>query len=441
MAVAAVACLAALAGAPSALAAPLSGPDRPVSTPAAKPGSGYAAKSGLNASQLRRRIAVQVHAQGGIKGVKVVDLDARNNRTLYSSSSGRSLLLASNSKLFTTAAFISQFGPGQRFATRIWARGRRVGSSNGRLKGSLALVGAGDPALASGSFARSHGLPVTRLGPLAAAVKRAGIRRIDGDIRADPTIFDAMAMPHESGITPENELGTLSGLEYNSGFGDNGLPVPSPAKAAGEALVKILEREGVKVAGRVKVGGTPTSLLHTKPLAKVSSPDAAALIAQVNTPSNDTWAEMLTKRIAATGKHPGTTARGVRRIERFSRGIGVHVRLQNGSGLSRRNRSSADDVVALLNQMDSSPRAAAYRHSLAKPCQTGTVAERMCGSAAEHGCRTKTGTLHDVSALSGYCQAGRHRLAFAVLMNDVTDFDAAHHHQDRIAALVARYRP
>ena len=441
IAVASVAILLSLAGVARAGAAHFEGPDRPFATAAATPGSAYAAKSGLSARQLRRKIATQVHAQGGVKSVKVVDLDAGNGRTLYDSSSGRALLLASNSKLFTTAAFLSQFGPDQRFATRLWARGRRVGSTNGRLKGSLALVGAGDPALAAGSYAQARGLPVTRLGPLAAAVKRAGIRRVDGGIRADPTIFDSMGMPHESGITPENELGTLSGLEYDSGFGDNGLPLPSPAKAAGEALLKVLRREGVKVTGGVKVGGTPAGLLHTKPLAKVESPTTASLIAQVNTPSNDTWAEMLTKRIAATGKHPGTTARGVKRIERFAHGIGVNVRLQNGSGLSRRNSASTDDVVGLLGQMDQSKDSAVFRHSLAKPCQTGTVAQRMCGSAAEHSCRTKTGTLRDVSALSGYCQDGRHRLAFSILMNDVTNFDDAHHHQDRIAALVARYRP
>lgn len=431
----------ALSVASSATAAsPLTGPDRPFATPAAKPGTEYAAKAGLDAHQLRRKIAEQVHAQGGVKGVKVVDLDRGAHRTLYDSLPGRRLLLASNSKLFTTAAFLDQFGPQQTFATRLYARGHRAGPANGRLEGSLALVGAGDPALASGSFAHAVGLPVTRLGPLVAAVKRAGIHRVDGNLTADPTIFDSMAMPRESGITPENELGTLSGLEYDSGF-DGGLPAASPARAAGRALVKILERHGVKVKGSVKVGSTPAGLRQSKPLGKVVSPTTAALIAQVNTPSNDMWAEVLTKRLVATGRKPGTTARGVKRIERFSRAAGANVSLQNGSGLSRRNRASAGDVVSLLRFMDGSPNATTYRRSLAKPCQTGTVAERMCGTAAEHHCRTKTGTLRDVSALSGYCQAGGHRLAFSILMNDVTDFDAAHHHQDRIAALVARYRP
>jgi serine-type D-Ala-D-Ala carboxypeptidase/endopeptidase (penicillin-binding protein 4) len=427
-------------GAPGAGAAPLSGPDRPFATPAAKPGSAYAAKSGLNRHQLRRKIAAQVHAQGGVKGVEVIDIDARKRRELYSSNAGKPLLLASNTKLFTTAAFLDHFGPSQRFTTRLFMRGHRNGPHRGKLVGSLVLVGAGDPALASGSFARANGLPQTRIGPLAAAVRKAGIHRIDGNIKADPTIFDSKAFPPESGITPEGELGTMSGLEYNSGFHD-GSPSANPAKEAGETLIRVLRKKGVKVTGHVKVGGTPARLLRKQPLGKVKSPRTDALIAQVNTPSNDMWAEMLVKRLVASGTRPGTTARGVKRIEHYAHGIGVHVHLQNGSGLSRRDRASAGNVAKLLRQMDRTRNGAAYRHSLAKPCQTGTVADRMCGTAAEHRCRTKTGTLRDVSALSGYCDVGRHRLAFSILMNHVTDFDAAHRHQDRIAALVARYRP
>ncbi len=435
---AALAC--ALGGASNAAGAPFAGPDRPFATPAAKPGTPYAAKSGLNRHQLRRKLAAQVRAQGGVKGVEVVDLDARKRRQLFAANASKRLLLASNSKLFTTAAVLDHFGSRERFATRLYARGRRVGSSRARLKGSLVLVGAGDPALASGSFARAHNLPQTRIGPLAAAVKKAGIRRIDGNIKADPTIFDSRALPPESGITPEGELGTLAGLEYNSGFADSG-PLPNPPKEAAQALVKVLEKKGVKLKGRVKVGGTPSRLLAGKPLGKVKSPTTAELVAEVNTPSNDMWAEMLTKRLVATGKRRGTTAGGVKRIEHFSRRIGVHVHLQNGSGLSRRNKASAGNVVKLLRVMNGTSNGAAYRHSLAKPCQTGTVSQRMCGTAAEHRCRTKTGTLRDVSALSGYCKAGRHLLAFSVLMNNVTDFDAAHKHQDRIAALIARYHP
>ena len=64
----------------------------------------------------------------------------------------------------------------------------------------------------------------------------------------------------------------------------------------------------------------------------------------------------------------------------------------------------------------------------------------MHGTAAAGRCRTKTGTLTGVSALSGYCfnRSGR-KMIFSILMNGVRDLNLAHLEQDRIAAAVASY--
>ena len=67
------------------------------------------------------------------------------------------------------------------------------------------------------------------------------------------------------------------------------------------------------------------------------------------------------------------------------------------------------------------------------------MAHRMNGTAADGRCRTKTGTLIGVSALSGYCRAGHGQVVFSILMNSV-DVDLARAAQDRMAALIARYR-
>jgi serine-type D-Ala-D-Ala carboxypeptidase/endopeptidase (penicillin-binding protein 4) len=98
-------------------------------------------------------------------------------------------------------------------------------------------------------------------------------------------------------------------------------------------------------------------------------------------------------------------------------------------------------VVRLLVAMSKDPDGKAYRHSLPVAGREGTVANRMRGTAAQDRCRTKTGTLHDVSALSGYCRAGHGLVAFSILMNSVSNFDAAQRAQDHMAALIARYRP
>jgi serine-type D-Ala-D-Ala carboxypeptidase/endopeptidase (penicillin-binding protein 4) len=422
-------------------AGPLAGPDLPAPTPAARPDSARAATGGLSGGELRRKLASQMRAAGGTSGALVVDLDARSGGgQIFSWASRTSRILASNMKLFTTAALLERYGAAKTFNTRVWAVGSRTGAGGRVLDGHLVLVGTGDPALADGSFARRYSLPVTRLGPLAAAVRAAGIEVVRHGILADARVFDGHRTVPQSGITGGPFLGTLSGLDYDSGY-VHGHLADRPPLVAAHAFERKLEAARVKVKGPTNVGTLPAVARHRPPLGAVSSPPVSALIAATNTPSNDFFAEMLLKRLAAAGDHRGTTARGIRLVARSARRVGSSVRAQNGSGLSRLDRARPRDVVNLLAAMDARRDAAIYRRSLAVPCESGTLAHRMCNTAADGHCHAKTGTLTDVSALSGYCEARHHHLiAFSVLMNGVNVY-AARKHQDRIAPLIARYSP
>ena len=91
----------------------------------------------------------------------------------------------------------------------------------------------------------------------------------------------------------------------------------------------------------------------------------------------------------------------------------------------------------MATDADSGP---AFEDSLPVAGREGTLADRMRGTAAEGNCAAKTGSLSDVSALSGYCNAGGHTIAFSVLNNSVS-VDAARRAQDAIAAAIARYQP
>ena len=82
-----------------------------------------------------------------------------------------------------------------------------------------------------------------------------------------------------------------------------------------------------------------------------------------------------------------------------------------------------------------------FTGSLAVAGRTGTLAYRMRGSSAQDRCRAKTGTLHDVSALAGYCSSpAGGTVAFAFLMNHVSPY-GARILQDRMAGALARYTP
>ena len=425
--------LAAIAPASPAVAGNL---DRGGTTPVARSGSELAARGSLSESQLRRKLEREMDRVGGGSGAWVFAL--RDSERVYSHSGGRRRLLASNSKLFATAAFLDRFGSEGRLETGLWTRGGRTGAGDRVLRGDLVLVGDGDPALASRRFARGHGTPQTSLRPLADAVHSAGIRRVRGGILADPTIFDSRRSVPQPGISGGPFLSTLSGLSFNSGF-DGGRYARNPALKAGKALMRAIEAKGVKIRGGVRVGAAPNRVTAREALATSASPTAASLIARTNTPSDNFFAEMLLKRLAARASRQGTTARGARKAERFARSVGSGASLVNGSGLSRTNAASPREVGRLLVHMGRDPDLdRAWRDSLAVAGRTGTLANRMRGTAAQGRCQAKTGTIDGVSALSGYCRTGNGRVAFSILMNGV-NVDVARRAQDAMAATIARF--
>jgi serine-type D-Ala-D-Ala carboxypeptidase/endopeptidase (penicillin-binding protein 4) len=118
------------------------GPDRPATTPVARPGSPLAATRALDAGALRSRLSAALNDAGGASGAWVRDLDA--GEVLFTDNAGARRTPASNEKLFTTAAFLDALGPDATLKTRVYARGGRLGG--GTVTGDLVIVGDGDPA-------------------------------------------------------------------------------------------------------------------------------------------------------------------------------------------------------------------------------------------------------------------------------------------------------
>lgn len=421
-----------LTTAPAAFAATL-GPDQPAVTPAAKPGSELAARADLSRGELRDELAAALADDGSAGGAWVFDTEATGDAVLFSDNGSREMIPASNQKLFVTAALLAELGPTARLETRVYARGKLGGRGDSVVGGDLVLVGDGDPSFGTGRFARANDQPATRVSQLARNVAAAGVKRVEGRILADDSIFD-----RERRAGPD--LSPLSGLSFNNGY-DGGDYAQSPELVAAKGLKSALRKRGVRVDGQVGRANLPAATLESEPLAAVASPTVAKLIEETNVPSNNFFAEMLLKRLAATSGRKGTRHRGNDKVETFAASVGTAVESVDGSGLSRKNRVSPEHVGQLLVAMAKDEQnAAAFRDSLPVAGREGTVADRMRGTAAEGNCATKTGTLSDVSALSGYCEAGGHTVVFSTLMNDA-NVDAARGAQDRIAAAVARYQP
>jgi len=396
------------------------------------------ASASISRSRLRHELSNQMHRVGGASGAWVTDVEASRRKTLFSSASHRRRILASNTKLFTMAAVLDRFGASATLKTRLYPRPANAVDGH-TLHGSLVVVGSGDPALARAGFARDNDLPLTPLGDLAKDVRNAGIKRVTGRIRADASIFDRRRGVPTTGVDASGELAPLSGLSFDAGIA-HGHYATNPELVAARALKRRLRAAGVYVKGGTGRANLPGRALARRPLGIVDSPRVRQLLAATLKPSNNFYAEMLLKRLAASRRGAkGTTRRGTRRVRKLARQLGTSIRMENGSGLSRSDRASPRQVGRLLVAMSHRSDAATFRHSLPLAGEEGTVAHRMNGTAADGRCRTKTGTLIGVSALSGYCHAGHGLVVFSILMNSV-DVDAARAAQDRMAALIARYQ-
>lgn len=374
--------------------------------------------------------------QGGGSASGLLVVDAETEQVLCASAPGRFRPLASNMKLFTTAAALSKLGPEYRIPTKVFRDGPV--DAKGVLRGSLYLQGGGDPALGTPTFYNAYfGGLGTNIFSLAQQIKAAGIKSISGRLYADDTIFDRRRGVADSGYATSPYIGPLSGLAFNSGFAGatstSGFS-SDPAKLAVSKLARSLR--GV-VPPQTALAPTPPD---AERVAMVRSPSLDRIVNLTDVYSNNYFAEMLIKLLGARFGGAGTTAAGANVVEAFSRGYGSTVNAVDGSGLTRSNRSSPREVIDLLLGMREDEAGEEFIQDLALTGQEGTVASRTEGTAAYGRCRTKTGTISGVSNLSGYCfnRSGR-VMAFSILMAGVGNLSLAHLNQDRIAAAVAGY--
>lgn len=377
--------------------------------------------------------------QGSGSAAGLLVVDAETGKTLCASAAARPRILASNTKLFTTATALSRLGPGYRIATKVFADGRI--DDDGLLHGSLYLQGGGDPTLGTPNFYNGYfGGLGTNLFALGSQIRAAGIDAITGRLYADDTIFDRLRGVADSGYATSSEVGPLSGLEFNAGFAGRSSSsgfASDPARLAASKLAQQLHRAGVRMPTAVALAKTPPK---AKRVAIVQSQPLNKIVDQTDVYSINFFAEMLIKLLGAHFGKGGTTAAGAAVVSGFARNHGSGIHSVDGSGLTRSNRASPRQVADLLLAMRDEPVAEKFILDLALAGEEGTVDDRMKGTAAFGRCRVKTGTLTGVSALSGYCfNASGREMVFSVLMNAVGNLSLAHLDQDRIAGMVASY--
>jgi len=346
---------------------------------------------------------------------------------------------ASTMKLVTSAGALLELGSTFRFSTRLLAADET--SVQGRtLVGKVYLKGAGDPVLATRSYAGRYLFGrATPISDLARPIRAKGVRLLRGPIIADEHLFDGRRLGPGWPSYYRAYASPLSALVTNQNFSGNARAsyVSSPALAAAQRMRAALKGVGVSQVGGLTVGVTPAS---ARPIGSAVSPPLPTILRAMNLESDNFIAETLAKDVGAYGAGKGTTAAGVGRTRALLMGRGIlsdSDHLVDGSGLSRENRLAASSLVRLIADADGDTIwGTALISSLAQGGQ-GTLIRRFLTGPATRRVRAKTGYLNGVSAMAGrVVSRGGEHYAFALIMN-TADILGARATQDRVVTLLA----
>jgi serine-type D-Ala-D-Ala carboxypeptidase/endopeptidase (penicillin-binding protein 4) len=409
----------------------------------------------------------------GSWGVIVVSLS--HGDTLFLRNADAALLPASTMKVFTSALALDHLGPLHQFETQVLREGDV--DSAGVLTGDLILRGAGDPSLGA-----PFGADPMRL--LAREVAEAGIKRVTGAIVGDASAFESRRIPDgwRDRYLGASYAARVSALSYNGNVVHlsvravagkaqvtlsptiSGLPISSsvsvrngsrsasvavrqdpvsgafritgwvgsrsPARGytytvenpelfAAAAFRAALLAEGVAVDGAVRERAMAPGAVR---LAGLPSRTLGDLVTQMNGESNNHFAELLFRNVAASSGTIGSADTGNAMLRLF---LSEKVRTPvsnlfaaDGSGLSTLDRVTPRSLVGVLDYSYRAPWASVFQSSLPVAGRTETLRGRMRGEPAQDRLRAKTGSTSEVTSLGGYVTTnGGEELAFAFIYN------------------------
>ena len=354
-------------------------PARPLALPAQTAALGTPQLANeISCPSLQQRLTAVLAGESAVWSVTVAD---PSGRLLADVNGTRPRVPASNQKLVSTAFALDRLGPNFRLNTQLW-----------RLSdGTLRLTGQGDPDLALPQLQRFASLALSS--------------------NPNPGQPLRLQLAEES-----SQAWWPQGWAYGDRGTSYGAPITRLAITSNvieEAVLNppsrlrtLLDRAFRQQGGQAQLSlvsaSTPLPrdavLLHEEP-----STDMHGLLSLANTESHNFTAEVLLRAAAGTWNLDEAT-----RIQTDwlrSQGLPMQgVRVNDGSGLDRGNRTTSRFLTALLLRMDQHPYGRDYISSMAIAGQRGTLRNLFNGSSLDGQLFAKTGTLTGVRAISGVLQ-------------------------------------
>ena len=344
---------------------------------------------------------------------------------------------ASTMKTLTAYAAATTLDMGETLDTQTYLEQREDGTSR------LVLKGNGDMLLGAGASDSSHINGRAGLGTLAAntaqALRQRGITSVT--LVYDDSLFGNDRWP--SGIAeldsnhvyyaPTSSMAVDGGRNWNgAGPADPDMfstyPALStqPAREAAQVFAQRLAEHGIAVNSSVEQGTVPEG---TSPIAAVRSASLNEIMAFMLRHSDNSLAEEFGRLLALHLGADNSPTGAVRSVEQVlvQQGISTEgLNMLNCSGLSEESKLTARTLLEVQQRNLTSGAGAAAAEGLSVVGFVGTAANRL-NDADEAGLiRVKTGSLGDVTSMTG--NVSRHNggaLSFAVIVNNPDDFEAA----------------
>lgn len=330
---------------------------------------------------------------------------------VYTLNPDTELILASTTKLFTSAAALDRLGPGYRFRTTLLEEGPV--QPDGTLAGRLVVRGGGDPAI-SGRLYEDDPWAVFR--PWAAALRARGVVSIRDGLALDTSFFDDERTHPDWPAAQEQHWwqAPVSALSYNDnvvlvrvtggfrpggraslgfypaqpflmslvgrvttrrGYGANvgvsrraGSPqvvahgavghrrtwsgdvtVVDPPLYLASAFTKVLEEEGISVGGAPEVRTESDPGAPRLPVLHVHETPILPALAVCNKRSQSFFAEQILKTLGAERRGHGTWENGLAEVDEFLRSLGLDSSRYRLADGSGRSRENRSTANAYLD--------------------------------------------------------------------------------------------
>jgi serine-type D-Ala-D-Ala carboxypeptidase/endopeptidase (penicillin-binding protein 4) len=407
-------------------------------------------------------------------GVYVVPLGG--GQPLLNVNADEALNPASTMKLLTTYAALSRLGADYRWKTRVYLRGEL---RDGVLNGDLILQGGGDPKLVIEDLVeiiarmREAGLREI-VGNLVLddgvfSLDDRSVEQIDGDSsqpynvrphgmllnfkatkfvitpRADSV--DIVLDPPLADVSIDNEVRSARGrCRYGAGglvIRDNGTDQKPVIKVSGTYSSECGEQNLFAAvlthrqfahaffkAAWLAAGGAWSGKTRIERGAAqgaswfewTSPRTLGEVVLDINKFSNNVMARQVLLQSTAVENQSSPTIEDARSfLHRWLGRNGLkfpELYVENGSGLSRNERISAEHLARLLIHMSRSAYADLLRESLPRVGMDGTMKSRLQAEPITGRAWIKTGSLNDVRAIAGYVDAASgKRYALVMLIN------------------------